>query len=220
MPSAPEIFQLKIRLLGISPMIWRRVLVSSSTTLRELHGILQVAMGWDGIHLFQFEFRAVAYGSWELHAASPDIPLRNFGFRRNDRIFYIYDMGDYWKHEVRVEAISDADPKKLYPICTGGAGACPPEDCGGPQGYLARRDEANGYETWQDLEALASFGQDLLDRHDTGRTLEGLALDDLEYVLDRMKVREPYLETSFSRRVVNTQLRDGRHQDLMHQQLM
>ena len=201
-------------------MIWRRVLVSSSTTLRELHGILQVAMGWDGIHLFQFEFRAVAYGSWELHAASPDIPLRNFGFRRNDRIFYIYDMGDYWKHEVRVEAISDADPKKLYPICTGGAGACPPEDCGGPQGYLARRDEANGYETWQDLEALASFGQDLLDRHDTGRTLEGLALDDLEYVLDRMKVREPYLETSFSRRVVNTQLRDGRHQDLMHQQLM
>ncbi|MGO4910245.1 hypothetical protein ACEN2J_18175 [Pseudorhodobacter sp. W20_MBD10_FR17] len=45
-----------------------------------------------------------------------------------------------------------------------------------------RRDEANGYETWQDLEALASFCQDLLDCHDTGRTLEDLALDDLEYV--------------------------------------
>lgn len=47
MSSAPRIFQLKTRLLGISPMIWRRVLVSSSTTLHELHGILQVAMGWD-----------------------------------------------------------------------------------------------------------------------------------------------------------------------------
>lgn len=201
-------------------MMWRRLLVSSSTTLRELHGILQVAMGWDGIHLFQFDVRASCYGSWELHTADPDISLSNFGFCRNDRFSYIYDMGDYWKHEVRIEAVLDADPKKSYPVCTGGAGACPPEDCGGPQGYLARRDEANGYDAWQDLEALASFGRDLLDRHDTGRTLEDLALDDLEYVLDRMKAREPYLEAAFSRRDVNTQLRNGRHRELMHQQIM
>ena len=220
MSSAPRIFHLKIHLLGISPMIWRRVLVSSSTTLHELHGILQVAMGWDGIHLFQFDIRAVDYGSWELHAANPDISLITFGLRGNDRFSYIYDMGDYWKHEVRVEAVLDVDPKKSYPVCTGGAGACPPEECDGPEGYLARRDEANGYDAWQDLGALASFGQDLLDRHDTGRTLEDLALDDLEYVLDRMKAREPYLETSFSRRDVNTQLREGRHLELMHQQLM
>ncbi len=220
MASAPETFQLKIRVLGISPMIWRRVLVSTSITLRELHGALQVAMGWDGIHLFQFDIRAVDYGSWELHAANPDVALNVFELRKNDRFSYIYDMGDYWNHEVRVEAIFDADPKKSYPICTGGAGACPPEECGGPEGYLARRDEANGYDAWQDLEALALFGQDLLDRHDTGQTLEDLGLDNLEYVLDRMKAREPYLETSFSRRDVNAQFHDGRHRDLMHQQLM
>lgn len=201
-------------------MIWRRVLVSSSASLRELHGILQVAMGWDGIHLFQFNIRAVDYGSWELHAANPDVALSGFGFRWNDRLSYIYDMGDYWKHEVRVEAILDADPKKFYPVCTGGAGACPPEECGGTEYYLARRDEANGYDAWQDLEALASFGQDLLDRHDTGQTLENLVLDDLEYVLDRMTAHEPYLEAAFSRRDVNAQLRDGRHRELMHQQLM
>ncbi|MEM6306365.1 MAG: hypothetical protein AAF701_00075 [Pseudomonadota bacterium] len=28
-------------------MIWRRVLVPASSTLRELHGVLQVAMGWE-----------------------------------------------------------------------------------------------------------------------------------------------------------------------------
>ena len=33
-----RIVQLKVRLLGISPMIWRRVLVPASVTLRELHG--------------------------------------------------------------------------------------------------------------------------------------------------------------------------------------
>jgi len=88
MPSAPKTFQLKIHLLGISPMIWRCVLVSSSITLRELRGALQVAMGWDGIHLFQFDVRAVDYGSWELHAASPDIPLSGFWLRLNDRFSY------------------------------------------------------------------------------------------------------------------------------------
>ncbi|MEQ3716623.1 hypothetical protein [Pseudophaeobacter sp.] len=45
MPFSPKIYQLKIHLLGISPMIWRRVLVSSSITMRELHGAFQVAMG-------------------------------------------------------------------------------------------------------------------------------------------------------------------------------
>ena len=63
-----EIYQLKIRLLGISPMIWRRLLVPASSTLRELHGVLQVAMGWEGIHLFLFDIHAVQYGSFELPA--------------------------------------------------------------------------------------------------------------------------------------------------------
>ena len=49
---SPSIVQLKVRLLGISPMIWRRVLVPESVSLRELHGILQVSMGWEGIHLY------------------------------------------------------------------------------------------------------------------------------------------------------------------------
>ena len=37
-PAVPPeaILQLKVRLLGISPMIWRRVLVPESVSLREL----------------------------------------------------------------------------------------------------------------------------------------------------------------------------------------
>ena len=57
--------QIKVWLLGISPMAWRRVLVLSTCTLRELHGVIQVAMGWEGIHLYQFCLRAARYGSWD-----------------------------------------------------------------------------------------------------------------------------------------------------------
>jgi hypothetical protein len=45
--SDPDaIMQIKVWLLGISPMVWRRVLVPSGCTLGELHGVFQVAMGW------------------------------------------------------------------------------------------------------------------------------------------------------------------------------
>jgi hypothetical protein len=56
--GANAIVQVKVWLLGISPMVWRRVLVVSGCTLRELHGVFQVAMGWEGIHLYQFCLRA------------------------------------------------------------------------------------------------------------------------------------------------------------------
>ena len=57
--ESTRIVQLKVRLLGISPMIWRRVLVPACVSLRELHGILQVSMGWEGIHLYYFDIHAV-----------------------------------------------------------------------------------------------------------------------------------------------------------------
>jgi hypothetical protein len=51
-PDAAGVVQVKVWLLGISPMVWRRLLVPDTCTLRELHGIIQVVMGWEGIHLY------------------------------------------------------------------------------------------------------------------------------------------------------------------------
>jgi hypothetical protein len=67
--------QLKVWLLGISPMIWLRLLVPSACTLRELHGVIQVTMGWGGIHLYQFCLRTARYGSGELWASSLEVML-------------------------------------------------------------------------------------------------------------------------------------------------
>jgi hypothetical protein len=53
-----EILQFRIWLKDVSPMIWRRVQVSINMMLRELHGVFQVAMGRESIHLFQFGLRA------------------------------------------------------------------------------------------------------------------------------------------------------------------
>jgi hypothetical protein len=87
-----EVLQFKIWLKGISPMIWRRVHVTASSTLRELHGVFQLAMGWDGIHLFEFSLRAVYYGSSELGWRSPDISLGELQIRKGARFSYEYDL--------------------------------------------------------------------------------------------------------------------------------
>jgi hypothetical protein len=217
--ESTRIVQLKIRLLGLSPMVWRRVLVPESATLRELHGILQVGMGRDGIHLYYFDIHAVHYGSFELSTESPDIPLSRFRFRERGRFAYLYDMGDYWEHEVRIEQFLDRNSKKTYPVCTGGSGACPPEDCGGPPGYLERREEAMGWDAWSDRDLVVGFISGVLE----GRSAGSLSEDEREAVegaLERMEQRQPFLDTTFSRRTVNEAFRAGRHLQMMRQQLI
>lgn len=87
-PSAADaeaVLQIKVWLIGISPMVWRRVLVPAAFTPRELHGVIQVAMGWEGIHLFQFCLRAVRYGSSEWSASWPDVTLAALQLRKGAR---------------------------------------------------------------------------------------------------------------------------------------
>lgn len=218
MSAAPELVQLKIRLIGISPMVWRRVLVPVSTTLHELHGIFQVAMGWEGVHLFLFDIYAVRYGSFELHAANPDVPLLEFGFSVNERFSYIYDMGDHWEHEIRVEAI-DPPPKKFHPVCIGGSGACPPEDCGGAFGYLERRDDAEGYDAWRDMDIMAGFLESIVAADAPDRPVSDFMSEDVEAAMERIVARKPFAEGKFLRGAVNKRFRAGDHRDLMRQQM-
>jgi len=189
-------------------------------TLRELHGVFQTAMGWEGIHLFGFEIGAVQYGPFDLHMASANVAVSKFDFSQNARFSYTYDMGDSWVHEVRVEGFATANPKKLYPVCTGGSGACPPEECGGPQGYLERRDEADGYDAWRDMGVMVDWLDDLLQRGVGDEAVAELTTDEARVAMERMVARGPFLPDKFSRKLVNQAFRDGVHRDLMHQQFV
>ena len=219
MISSSEIVQLKVRLLGISPMIWRRVLVPATASLRELHGIVQVAMGWEGYHLYLFDVYAMKYGSFELHAGSADISIQQFEFRKNDKFSFIYDMGDHWEHEVRVEVFTPPAARKAYPICTGGSGSCPPEDCGGPNGFLERREETKSYEAWMDMGVMEGFLKDVVDAEDPNRPVSDFMSDDVEAAMERIAARKPFVEGKFSRGAVNKRFRAGEHRDLMRQQM-
>ncbi len=63
--SSPFVYQIKVVLQGISPMIWRRLLVKSDSTIEDLHYALQIAMGWSDIHLHYFTIHGQQYGVWK-----------------------------------------------------------------------------------------------------------------------------------------------------------
>lgn len=104
-PSDNHIYQLKIVLIGISPMIWRRLLVRSSTTIAELHQIIQIAMGWEDEHLNRFHIYGKDYGVYHdggmSFADNPNhVQLTTFQFRCRDRFQYEYNFYAAWQHDI------------------------------------------------------------------------------------------------------------------------
>jgi hypothetical protein len=149
------IVRLKIVLADTEPPIWRRVEVPVALTLKDLHAVIQAAMGWQDYHLYQFHVGRQAI-------AGPGMGGEGFGVPRTigagrirldelaangiKRFVYVYDMGDGWEHRLQIEKLLAADPAASYPRLVDGALRCPPEDVGGIPGF------------YEFLEAIANPG--------------------------------------------------------------
>lgn len=136
-------FQLKVTLMGIKPPVWRRILVSDSTTLTDLHHILQVVMGWTDSHLHQFMVGQKRYGiadpEWDVlnEEILDESNVRLKSVLRNEKnsISYEYDFGDGWLHKIILEKKLNFSSTDELPKCVTGRRGCPPEDVGGVWGY-------------------------------------------------------------------------------------
>lgn len=190
--AADTVYRLKVSLRDLSPMIWRRLLVPADLTLYGLHRAIQIAFGWEDYHLHAFKLHGRRYGTmWtgerHHHADGREVVLADLDLRLRQRIFYEYDFGDLWEHDIRVEARLVREAGKVYPTCIAGARAGPPEDIGGPVGYHALLDRLR----FGDIDRLFGGGADD-DDDDHGDD------DDLLSAFDPER---------FSRRAVNAELK-------------
>jgi len=104
------VYQFKVVLRGISPMVWRRLLLRSDHSIADLHYTIQIAMGWSDSHLHRFHIHGKDYGvAHEGGLTFSDDPdrvwLAQFGFRLRERFLYEYDFYDNWKHDIRLEKV-------------------------------------------------------------------------------------------------------------------
>lgn len=135
----PAVYQMKITLVGVAPLVWRRFQVCSEMTFYELHRTLQIVMGWRNYHLYLFNVNGTELSD---PATTMELGTKNAEqIRLNDllqdepmQFRYEYDFGDRWEHEIEVEMRLEEE-QRPYPICFEGERACPPEGSGGSRGY-------------------------------------------------------------------------------------
>lgn len=174
---------MRVELMDIEPLIWRRFLVPEQINLRRLHQVIQIVMGWTDSHLYEFESGGRRYGEPEPFGLFDDGPanavnakLKSLLPPLSDGMFlYVYDFSDGWEHRLVVEE-SGLDDTSPCPRLLDGAMACPPEDIGGPLGYaslqgaLAGRPDEHGEML---LEALGDdFDPARFDQEDTALALK------------------------------------------------
>jgi hypothetical protein len=192
------VYQLRVVLRGISPLIWRRLLVGGNTTMAGLHDVLQVAFGWSGDHLHCFKVHGREYG---LHYDggpffrddARQVRLGGLGLRGGERFVYDYDLGALWRHDLRVEQITDPEPGRAYPRCTGGRRAGPPENCGGPEAFMHA---SQPYRLFEVMDKVTEIIDEIVD--------DVSALDDR---YEELVCLRPWLLTErFDRRALNKAL--------------
>src|SRR4030043_738672 len=133
-------YQIKISLNRSIPIIWRRLLIPSDLLLPDFHTIIQISMGWENDHLYQFAKGRTFYSPEDgisdgaNNKDFEEIKISDLLKKEKDKILYEYDFGDSWRHDIILEKILPPDEKLNNPICTDGKMACPPEDCGGSWG--------------------------------------------------------------------------------------
>jgi len=168
LPGEP-VLQVRITLMDVTdPPVWRRVLIPAAYSLDRVHQMIQAAMGWQNYHMHAFRVGELSYGPDPEgilgHLEEAKVRLADVA-EVGERIGYEYDFGDSWEHELLVEARTEAEACQIYPACTGGEGACPPEDSGGYPGYQRLKEiladpsneEYEEMRTWADSQVRGEF---------------------------------------------------------------
>jgi len=179
------VYQLKVQLKGVRPPIWRRFLVSNTSTLEEFHHTLQIVMGWTNSHLHQFISGNSRYGmvdpefgmDWDDDLQDElNFKVKHLLKSEGDSILYEYDFGDGWEHKITLEKVLPFDKGQFLPFCVKGKRGCPPEDVGGVWGYgdfLEKWIDENHPEH-EDLIEWAGdyFDPEIFDQTETNKILE------------------------------------------------
>jgi hypothetical protein len=134
-----DIARLRIAIDEVAPPVVRRVEVPLTMRLDDLHFVLQIAIGWQNCHPFEFRVGDTAWGLVDRDAETNPLPAEGATLadvRALGRIFrYGYVFGEDWQHTVEIEAVTPAEQGVVYPRLIEAHGRCPPADIGGAAGY-------------------------------------------------------------------------------------
>src|SRR5260370_36033928 len=107
--SQPDAYCVHVWIWEIHPMLWRRFLVRSESTLADLHVLLQIGFDWTDFHLHRFRIRKKDYAVPRLGGLGRDdareIQLAGLPLPINSRFFDCVDVGGCCHTQARSEKL-------------------------------------------------------------------------------------------------------------------
>ncbi|MFZ0609735.1 MAG: plasmid pRiA4b ORF-3 family protein [Xanthobacteraceae bacterium] len=136
---AGDIARLSVEIDDVTPRVVRTVEVPIDIRLDDLHFVLQIAIGWQNGHPFEFRIGDRLWGQPDADAGIDRVPAERATLAdilaAGDTFQYDYVLGEDWEHTVRLLSRGPPAIGALYPQLVSAAGRCPPADIGGPTGY-------------------------------------------------------------------------------------
>jgi len=202
-------YQLRLVLSRVSPLIWRRFLVSTATSLAQLHAYIQIAFHWSGEHLHRFRIQGkdhgIAYrGGISVSDNPHTVPLSYFRLYPRERFRYEYDFTAGWEIEIRLEKVLPMKWGCRVQVCSAGRGAVPGEEHAGPLAYLQHMDRHRHEFPFKALGTMAEVIQRWLDSGGDRWVVDDF--DDLREAIERVSAYRKFQPHRFSRREVNRKL--------------
>ncbi len=138
-PTQSEITRLVVEIDDVTPRVSRCIEVPADIRLDDLHFVLQIAIGWQNGHPFEFRIGDMAWGLQDREAESNPAPANQATLADiltlGGTFKYDYVFGEDWQHTVTLQSRGSAAPGRRYPYLVSAEGRCPPADIGGPIGY-------------------------------------------------------------------------------------
>ena len=193
-----SIHQLRVVLQGVSPLVWRRLLVPGDISLADLHQVLQTAFGWSDFYLYEFHFhgRTVGRDTGDRHA----VRLADLALHRGERFRYCYNFFAYWECDIRLEALLSVTASSL-PSCVAGRNSAPEEDKGGAWRYQQLQD----HHRFPPTEAVSVLAETIRSVQQRGDRTE-IDLEELEQAQEQVNAYLAFRERKFERQRVNAAL--------------
>ncbi|RPJ95421.1 plasmid pRiA4b ORF-3 family protein [Rummeliibacillus sp. TYF005] len=147
---------LTITFKDIEPAIWRKVVMPAGATFNRLHEMIQNVTNFQSewidepYHFFEFvidheiitnnpvtleDFKKSKRENLKFTVKSPTHTKIDKYLEKYDEILYCYDFGDGWQITIKVDEVVN-DYYFGFPTVLAGEGAAPPEDVGGPPGFM------------------------------------------------------------------------------------
>jgi len=143
----PKVFIFKAALAG-DKHIWRKIAIPGDHTLEDLHKAIFFAFDRFDEHLYSFFLTSIQTKSEKKIMESPEyassmsieedylsdeqdkynageIKIEDLDLEINDTFYYLFDYGDEWWHEIRLENMEEFQKGQLHPQLVEARGKSP-----------------------------------------------------------------------------------------------